>query len=373
MSPQLFHTKNKIIGGLYRNVAKKIFFLQDPEVVHDKMNMMGRALGKYSFTRMATRKIFSYQNSMLEQTIHGIRFPNPVGLSAGFDKNAEITDILEDVGFGFVEVGSITGEPCKGNDKPRLWRLPKSQSLVVYYGLKNDGCEAIAARLQGKHHSIPWGVSIAKTNSPDTCETEAGIKDYLKAYTVMGAIGDYDTINISCPNTFGGEPFTEKNRLDKLLTELNAHRNKKPMFIKISPDLNEEELNAVIELAQKHQVQGIISSNLTKKRQNDNIKEISVPEKGGLSGKVVEALANKQIETIYRKTHGTLTIIGVGGIFSAEDAYKKIRLGASLVQLITGMIYQGPQLIGEINEGLVMLLKRDGFKHISEARGKDVQ
>ncbi len=363
--------KSNVIKFFYKNILKKIFFRKDPEFVHDRMVRVGSFLGKYSRTKAFTRWLFQYKNSILEQNVCGIHFPNPVGLSAGFDKNAQLTDILPEVGFGFIEIGSITGEPCAGNPKPRLWRLPESQSLVVYYGLKNDGAEAIAKRLSEKHFAVPIGVSIAKTNCQETADTEAGVQDYVKAYRIMSDIGSYDTINISCPNAFGGQPFTDRERLDLLLTRLNAHRNKKPMFIKVSPDLSLSEVDDLIEVALLHKVDGVICSNLTKKRENEKIRDANVPDKGGLSGKVVEDMANSHISYIYKKTQGKLVIMGVGGIFSAEDAYKKIRLGASLVQLITGMIFEGPQLIGEINYGLAQLLKKDGFKNISEAIGVD--
>lgn len=345
----------------------------DPEDAHDHMMKVGQILGKYSITQSITKQIFSFEDPRLTQIINGITFKNPVGLSAGFDKNALLTDILPSVGFGFLELGSITGEPCPGNPRPRLWRLPKSEGLIVYYGLKNDGCEAIARRLEGKSVSVPIGMSIAKTNNPETCETQAGIDDYVKAYKALSNIGSYDTINISCPNTFGGQPFTDKTHLDGLLTALNKIRNKKPMYIKFSPDLSDEILQDLVETAMAHKVDGIICSNLTKKKENDRIVESLPTDKGGMSGKVVEGLANLQIQKVYKLTGGEVTIIGVGGIFSAEDAYQKIRSGANLLQLITGMIFEGPQVIGEINSGLVKLLERDGFKNISEARGVDVK
>lgn len=345
----------------------------DPEDAHDHMMKVGQCLGKYSLTQAITKYIFSFEDPRLTQTIDGITFKNPVGLSAGFDKNALLTDILPSVGFGFLELGSITGEPCPGNPRPRLWRLPKSQGLIVYYGLKNDGCEVIAERLKMKDFSVPIGISIAKTNNAQTCETQAGIDDYVKAYKTLSSVGNYDTINISCPNTFGGQPFTDKTRLDELLGAVNQVRNKKPMYIKFSPDLSDEVLQDLIETAMTHKVDGIICSNLTKKKENDRIVEPLPTDKGGISGKVVEGLANQQIQKVYKLTGGKMTIIGVGGIFSAEDAYKKIRSGANLLQMITGMIFEGPQVIGEINSGLVKLLERDGFKNISEARGVDVK
>ena len=189
-------------------------------------------------------------------------------------------------------------------------------------------------------------------------------------------IGDYFTINISCPNAYGGEPFCGPLNLEALLFELDKIQIDKPIFIKLPPDLSEKELDEILEISKKHSVHGFVVSNLTKdpvniKIDKEEFKNVS-KGKGGISGKPVEDLSNKLIARIYRKENGKFIIIGVGGIFSAEDAYKKIKLGASLVQLITGMIFEGPQLIGQINEGLTRLLKKDGFKNISEAIGADI-
>ena len=374
MLNSLIKFRNAIISFLYRNVLKRIFFLFDAEKVHDFFTITGKILGSNVVTRKITSFFFNHPDQrILTQKIHGIYFKNPIGLSAGFDKNAEITQIIPEVGFGFEEIGSITGESCHGNAKPRLWRLIKSQALVVYYGLKNDGAERISARLKNKRFKIPIGVNVAKTNSKATSTTEAGIEDYVKAYRSFLHIGDYFTINISCPNTFGGEPFHDGEKLDKLFTALEKYPTKKPVFIKISPDLSDAQIDDILKVSKKHHVSGFICTNLTKKRENLKILDQKVPEDGGISGKAVEELANKMIANIYKKTKGKFTIIGCGGVFSAEDAYKKIRLGASLVELITGMIFQGPQLISEINLGLADLLKKDGLRNIHEAVGIDAK
>lgn len=361
------------LGLIYRRIAKPVFFRRDPEEVHDRVTALGERLGRRLFARKIISGLLNYSHPALAQNILGIKFGNPVGLAAGFDKDARLTDILPAVGFGFAEVGSVTGEPCAGNPRPRLWRLPRSRSLLVYYGLKNDGAEAIVERLKNKKFNFVLGVSIAKTNSPATAETEAGIADYVKAFRKFNeaGVGDYYTINISCPNAFGGEPFTDRERLDKLLAALEMVSCVKPIFLKLSPDLSRSEIDDIIVVASRHHVNGFICSNLTKKRDNKNILDQNIPERGGISGKIVAPLADELIKYVYRKTGGKFVIIGCGGIFSAEDAYRKIRLGASLVQLITGLIFEGPQLIGEINRGLVKLLIHDGFKNISEAVGVD--
>ncbi|MFA6917905.1 MAG: quinone-dependent dihydroorotate dehydrogenase [Candidatus Gracilibacteria bacterium] len=361
--------RNKVSRFLYKSLARKIFFLIDPEKIHNWMLIFGQFLGSNPITRGITAFFFSYSNKKLEQTILGMHFKNPVGLAAGFDKNSRIIDIMKPTGFGFTEVGSITGEPCYGNPKPRLWRLIKSQGLLINYGLTNDGSEKISKRLAKKHFKIPVAISIAKTNCKEASTVEGGIADYVKAYKAFADIGNFSVINISCPNAHGGEPFTDPQKLEKLLAEITKIPTKKPIFIKIAPDLEDEMTDQIIEISQKYGVKGFICTNLTKNRSNSKILEKNLAAQGSISGKPIEDLANKMIAHVYKKTGGKSVIIGVGGISSAEDAYRKIKLGASLVQLITGMIYEGPQLISEINQGLVKLLKKDGFKNVSEAVG----
>ncbi len=374
MKDAWFRLKAAVIRFKYKYILKEIFFLQDPETVHERMVRVGHFLGKHAWSRSLVRWLFFYQHHMLEQKVAGLTFKNPIGLAAGFDKEAQLTQILPEVGFGFMEAGSVTGVACNGNPRPWLWRLPKSRALVVNYGLKNDGSEAISQRLKKMKFSFPVGISLAKANSPDTVEEQKGIADYLKAYKTFAAegVGDYFTINISCPNAFGGEPFTDPVKLDRLLAALDIGGKKKPVFIKMPADLSTDALDEILAVARKYKVTGFVSTNLTKQRNNGKISaEDKLPEKGGISGKVVEDLANEQIAYIYKKAGKEFVIIGCGGVFSAADAYKKIRLGASLIQMITGMIFEGPEIIGLINHDLVGLLKRDGFASIIEAVGAD--
>lgn len=357
MKNTLIKVRNSTITSLYKNFLKPVFFSINPEAVHDFMSFNGRVLGSNPITRQLNGLFFGYSHPALEQDIVGIHFKNPVGLSAGFDKNARLLNIIPYVGFGFEEIGSITGEPCEGNPKPRLWRHKDLKSIRVNYGLMNDGAEAISKRLQNKKFKFPIGVSVAKTNNEATCDTELGIEDYAKAFKAFAKIGDYFTVNLSCPNTFGGQPFTDPKRLDQLLDRLDQIPTKKPVFLKLSPDLSKKELDDLIAVAQKHRVHGFVCTNLTKNHKFG---------KGGLSGGAVKELSNKQISYVYKKTGGKFVIIGCGGIFSAEDAYAKLKAGASLLQLITGLIYEGPGLISEINRGLVELMQKDGYKNISE-------
>jgi dihydroorotate dehydrogenase len=249
----------------------------------------------------------------------------------------------------------------------------QSRSLLVYYGLKNDGATRISQRLQGKHFSFPVGISVAKTNSPATVGTTEGIADYVQAHSALASIGQYTTINISCPNAYGGQPFTDPESLDQLLVAIDNVETTKPVLVKFSPDLPMAVVDQLLAVLAKHKVAGIITTNLTKNRDNQKLLDVDLPLTGGYSGKVVEALSNEMLAHIYRVVGRKYILIGCGGIFSAEDAYRKIRLGASLLQLITGMVFEGPQLIGEINRGLVRLLKRDGYRTISEAVGVDVR
>jgi dihydroorotate dehydrogenase len=370
MANPIQKSRNTVIGVGYKYLAKPVFFAQDPEKVHDGMIKVARFSGKHKITKQLASLAFNYHHPSLEQNILGINFKNPVGLSAGFDKDALITDILPKVGFGFAEIGSVTAEPSPGNSGTRLWRLKSSKAIGVYYGLKNDGAKVIASRLIAKTSNMPIGVSVAKTNCQATAEDNAGIADYVKAYKIVQNVGDYYTINISCPNTYGGQPFNDARRLNKLLIALDKVKTKKPVFVKLSPDLSKQTVNELIDVCKNHNVQGFVCSNLTKDRTLKQIsKEDYVPELGGFSGKIVENKANQLIEHVYKQTKGKYIIIGVGGIFSAQDAYTKIKLGANLVQLITGMIYQGPQTISDINIGLVQLLKQDGYSNISQAVG----
>ena len=361
--------RNGFHGFIYRNLLKPVFFSFDPEDIHDLMTVGGSICGTNPITKTMIGAMYNYRHSSLEQEVAGIRFKNPIGLAAGFDKEAKLTSILHDIGFGFMEIGSITGRPCAGNPRPRLWRLKKSRAIVVYYGLKNAGCDSISKKLKGRMFQMPMGTSIAKTNDAGTTEIDAGIEDYVKAYTRFADIGSYSTINISCPNTCGGEPFTESDNLERLLKRIDAVPTKKPVFIKISPDLGKKTIDGILDVSGRHRIAGFVCTNLTKKRDNPMILDPQVPGVGGISGKVVEQLSDEMIGYIRKKVGGRFAIMGCGGVFTAEDAYRKIKMGASLIQLVTGMIYQGPHTISDINMGLVKLLKEDGYTNISQAIG----
>ena len=361
---------------LYQHILRPIFFRQDPEKVHERMTSMGEFFGRFFLTKKLLSLFFNYKNKKLRVNIAGINFENPIGLAAGFDKDARLTDVLPCVGFGFEEVGSITGEPCEGNEKPRLFRLPKDKALAVNYGLRSKGAKVISKKLLNKKFKFPVGVSIARANNPDiVMDVEKGIKDYIKAYNYLKNVGDYLTINISCPNTPDERAFSNSKNFDKLMKEFNKLNIKKPVFIKLKPDFSKKEINEFIKISNKYNfITGFIISNLTKDRSNLKTSEEEFEKvKGGISGIPVREKSNKILKYVYKKTKGKYLLIGCGGGFSAEDAYEKIKLGASLVQLITGMIYNGPGFIKEINKGLISLLKRDGYNNIKEVIGKNVK
>jgi len=352
--------RNKIMNFSYQKIAKPIMFLQDPEKTHKRAILAGKILQSNFVTRGLTGALFNYQNEMLEQEINGIKFRNPIGLAAGFDKNAEIISTIENTGFGFTEVGSVTAKKCAGNPGTRLWRLPEKESIRVNLGLNNKGAEEISKRLSGKKFGIPVGISAAKTNCKETADREEGIKDYIETLKKFESIGDYFTINVSCPNAYGGQPFNDAESFEQLMKEVDKLKIKKPIYIKMSPDLTGENVKQLIEISKKHRISGFICSNLTKKHEFEN---------GGLSGKAVCEKADKLLSQIYLETKGKMTLIGAGGIFSAQDAYEKIKLGANLLQLITGMIYKGPSVISDINYGLVELLRKDGYQNVKQAVG----
>lgn len=365
--------KTTFFSATYQHALKPLLFRRDPEEVHDRFIKLGKWLGEYATTRKSMRWLFNFEHKALEQNLWGLTFKNPVGLSGGFDKDAQLTQIIPSIGFGYMEIGTVTNQSYAGNPPPRLYRLPQSKGLAVYYGLKNVGVKEIICRLKNQKTQIPMSVSVGRTNSPDTATVESGIQDYFSCWRELIAnnIGDLYTINISCPNTFDGEPFTTPKLLIRLLEKLYSLPITKPVLIKMPINLPWEEFKPLLDTALIFKVNGVIIGNLNKNHNDPAIKDIIPPRiKGGVSGQPTWKLSNELISQTYRYCGDKLMIIGTGGIFSAADAYEKITRGAALVQLITGMIYQGPQLIGEINRGLVKLLKRDGYKNISEAVGK---
>lgn len=368
---------SSVTGVLYRSVLKPVLFRQHPDNVHARLLRLAAIINTVPFLGACIRTFWAYRNEpKLAQDICGIHFSNPVGLSAGFDKNLEIIPAIKSVGFGFMTGGSVTYQACSGNPRPWFYRLPRSKSLVVHVGLANKGAQRIEKRIATypltTFRDFPLIVSVAKTNSQQTCNDTEAIADYVGTLKVMQAnrhIAAFE-INISCPNTYGGEPFTTPGRLEKLLAAIDALKITQPVWIKMPINLSWEETDALLRVITKHTVAAVTIGNLNKDRSTAQLLD-ALPEsiEGNLSGLPTQKLSDDLIAKTYQKYGSQLVIIGVGGIFSAEDAYRKICLGASLVGLITGMIFTGPQCIGEINREIARLLEKDGFHNISQAIG----
>ncbi|MCX7996161.1 MAG: quinone-dependent dihydroorotate dehydrogenase [Patescibacteria group bacterium] len=363
-----------VLGFTYRHLVKRIFFLIDPEYIHHVLTGFGELLGAIRPVKAVLRIILGTRYPVLEQVVAGITFHSPVGLAAGFDYEAKLTQTLEPLGFGFQTVGTITNQPCEGNPRPRLGRLPMSRSLLVNKGFRNPGAKAIIRKLRKQSFPIPLGVSIGTTNSSSITTLEEAVDDIISAFQLFEASKvqhAYYELNISCPNLQVGVSFYDTGHLDTLLTALDKLKLKKPVFVKMPIELDDAPFIALLDVIVTHSPAGVIIGNLLKNRKDKALRREEVRKcgKGNFSGKPTESRSNELIQLSYTHTGGNMIIIGCGGIFSADDAYRKITLGASLVQLISGMIFQGPQLVSEINAGLVERLRKDGYIYISEAVG----
>ncbi len=351
--------------SLYK-IIRPIIFCLNAETAHELVLKGLKFVNTYPGLRKGLGHFFKYSHPCLEQSLFGLKFKNSIGIPAGADKHAQAPNAWQSLGFGFAEIGSVTHEPQPGNPKPRLWRLVSHKSICVNMGLNSEGAEIVKERLTKKDNTYPVGTSIAKTTAVPQEDT---IKDYLATFRILAPVSDFITLNVSCPNVQGFTCMQKSEFLKGLLAAIeDANQEfKKPIFIKIGPDNSDEELKEICDLAKEHKVSALIATNLTKVRTPET-EHIAHP--GGLSGKFVEHVSNTTIRKAYQLLKDSdVKIIGVGGIFTAEDAYKKIKLGASLVQLYTGYIYNGPGSIKKINQGLVDLLSRDGFSNISEAVG----
>ena len=372
--------RNFILWALYR-LMRPVIFLMDPENAHYTLKKGGVFLGSNPITRAITALLYDYNHRSLNTTVDGVNYRNPVGLSAGFDKDGELTKIYPALGFGLAELGSFTGEVCPGNPGKRLFRMVKSKSIVVWYGLNNQGAEKIASNLVNTDFGrLKVGINAAKSNVSPDFVLEESIRDYIKTLSLFADIGDYFTINISCPNTQDGEPFVNPDNLDALLsavTEKIRPLTKRPIYVKLAADLTFTEIDVIIDGCIKHKMEGVVLTNLAKPETNQEHIASEYPSnlgllpqgKGAMSGLPLQRISTKVIRHVYRKTRGELTIIGVGGIFTAKDAYEKITSGANLLHMITTMIFDGPQNISEINRGLVKLMRQDGFTSIEQAVG----
>ena len=347
---------------IFKRLIRPLLFRGDPERMHDSMSRVLAYAGQVGLVRQTVGSVFSYSHPMLETTVSGIRFPNPVGLAPGFDKHCSLIDIIPAFGFGFIEVGTITGRAQDGNPKPRLFRLVENKALINRMGFNNPGADAIRERLLRVCQRIPVGINIGKSK---VVAIENAVDDYVYSFERLSEFADYVVVNVSSPNTPGLRELQEKEHLLKLLRALQA-RNvaKKPLFVKIAPDLTFDQLDDALDVVKRTKLAGIVATNTTVARHG-----VQSLEEGGLSGRPLKEKATEFVRRIYSTTHGKLPIIGSGGVFTAADAYEKIRAGASLVQVYTGFIYEGPIVARRINEGLVKLLKKDGLKSVGEAVG----
>ncbi len=346
------------------NHIKKLLFKIDPERVHQGVERLLPLMAKCPITTnmFAKRSIFS--DTVLEQELFGRKFYNPVGLAAGYDKDAKMLSFLPLLGFGFVEVGTVTPLPQKGNPKPRLFRHKQEESLQNAMGFNNSGMEAMAKRLERlTPFSIPIGVNIGKNK---LTEPEQAIEDYAQLVQKLEGFADYIVVNISSPNTPGLRDLQNEAFIEELFTRLKklSHR---PILLKVAPDLKAQDAIALCKKAVEEGASGIIATNTS----NDYSLVANPKPTGGISGKVLQKKSFALFEELAKELFGKTTLISVGGIDDADEVYKRIRAGASLVQVYTALIYNGPKLVYRLNQGLTKNLKRDGFNSITEAIGAD--
>lgn len=298
----------------------------------------------------------------------GLKFANPLGLAAGFDKNGVVVNQLASLGFGFVEVGTVTFESQPGNPKPRMFRLPEDKALINRLGFNNDGAVVVAQRLKKLERKCIVGVNIGKNkNVPNEDATE----NYLKSFNLVHPVADYVAVNISSPNTPNLRELQRSERLEELVVALvsrNIELGRKPLLVKIAPDLSDAEIEAIVDICLRYEIDGVIATNTTISRNGLKTDTEKIGD-GGLSGKPLKQRSSEVISSIYKYSKGRLRIMGVGGIFTAEDAFAKIAAGASLIQVYTGFVYGGPSLAVDITTGLAGILKKHGFETLDQAIG----
>ena len=365
---------------VYRSLVRPLLFRLPPETAHEfALHSLSLLRPKFINKFVARR----YATSALNETssaIHrfGISFPNVVGVAAGFDKNGVALDALAALGFGFIEAGTVTFHPQPGNPRPRLFRLPEDKALINRAGFNNAGAAAFVKRVERDRPSCVLGVSIGKSK---ITPLDKAIEDYLASFELVYGVADYVAVNVSSPNTPQLRELQQAEQLSSLLTalqefnrdlqQIHGRERPIPLLVKLSPDLALEQLELIVDVIVRLQIDGIIATNTTIAREplvTDRARVAALGE-GGLSGRPLRGRSTRMVAEIFRLTKGKVPIIGVGGIFTAEDAWEKICAGASLIQLYTGFIYRGPGIAREINEGLESILKREGFANLDAAVG----
>jgi dihydroorotate dehydrogenase len=369
-------------------LARPLLFSFDAEGAH-RLGMRAARLAQ-SVSLGPVASVYGFEDERLRQSLWGLTFPNPVGLAAGFDKNARLVPFWEALGFGFTEVGSVTARASEGNPKPRAFRLPEDRALVNRMGLNNEGAAAVAERLaamergeDGAAAPRPLGVNLAKTHDPAIMGT-AAIEDFRASFRALAPYASYVALNVSCPNTREGKTFEAPDAFDALLAMVEAERRDVapgvPVLVKLSPPEStrvvfDSRLDELVQIAEARGVDGFIATNTASDRRglSASADELERIGRGGLSGAPLAARSTALVRTLYGATAGRVPIIGVGGVDSAETAYAKVRAGASLVALYTGLVYEGPGLVPQIKRGLVRLLERDGLARLPDAVGADVR
>ena len=360
---------------LYRSLLRPLLFRLPPETAHEL------ALQSLSLAPQLTRRILGDRfgrSPFGKLGRFGLTFSNPVGLAAGFDKDGVALESLAALGFGFIEAGTVTHHPQPGNEKPRLFRLPRDRALINRAGFNNGGARAFARRAQESHPDCVLGVSIGKSK---VVALKDAVADYLESFEAVYDVADYVAVNVSSPNTPGLRELQQPDQLNELLralqrrnvelSEQHGGRDVLPILVKLSPDLDQVELRNVVDVARQNKVAGLIATNTTTSRDGleTSAAEVQAIGEGGLSGAPLLPRSKHVIATLYNLTQGTMPLIGVGGIFNAADAWEMITAGASLVQIYTGFIYEGPSIVNEINDGLRRLVSNAGFVSLDEAVG----
>jgi dihydroorotate dehydrogenase len=341
---------------MYRFFLRPILFLFSPEFIHHTTFKILKFIGYVPGVLALTRAFFVLKNQKLEKRILGLTFPNPVGLAAGFDKDALLIDELAAFGFGFIEIGTLTPKPQPGNEKPRLFRLPADQAIINRMGFNNQGADGAVKRLQNRKSKIIVGGNIGKNK---VTPNETAFEDYTYCFEALYPYVDYFVVNVSSPNTPNLRELQEKEPLKKLLNSVKAlnHQKEKPkpILLKIAPDLTESQLHDVVEILVETKTDGVIATNTTISRQGlvTNGEIVSAIGNGGLSGKPLTNRATEVISFLRAKLGKDFPIIGVGGIMTPEDAIEKLKAGADLVQIYTGFIYEGPRFVKRINRALL--------------------